>query len=179
MLIINEALHQGQHSHRGRFELFSSFPKKDSAIAWHPNMMHNKKPSMVICGIFVLVVFFCIPFFVGLNINYTVIYYCATIAYHVELNGYLGGRRRPANVQEKWTHNSGEMPWNRGDPTSDVAFDFLFSSWPGIWNQRLLLQGNKIIFFLWMYLSFDTETSCFSFFILQHRILFCDSSQIR
>ena len=33
-----------------------------------------------------------------------------------------------ANVQEKWTHNSGEMPWNQGDPNSDVAIHFLFSS---------------------------------------------------
>ena len=31
-----------------------------------------------------------------------------------------------ANAQEKWTHNSGEMPWNQGDPSSDVAFRFLF-----------------------------------------------------
>ena len=29
-----------------------------------------------------------------------------------------------ANVQVKWTHNSGEMPWNRGDPSSDVGFLF-------------------------------------------------------
>ena len=34
-----------------------------------------------------------------------------------------------ANIQEKWTHNRGEMPWNRGDPSSDVAFRFLF--WVG------------------------------------------------
>ena len=31
-----------------------------------------------------------------------------------------------ANTQEKWTHNSGEMPWNRIDPRGDVAFRFLF-----------------------------------------------------
>ena len=31
-----------------------------------------------------------------------------------------------ANVQDKWMHNSGEIPWNRGDPGSDVAFHFLF-----------------------------------------------------
>ena len=31
-----------------------------------------------------------------------------------------------ANIQEKWTPNSGEMPWNRGDPSSDVGFRFLF-----------------------------------------------------
>ena len=28
-------------------------------------------------------------------------FYCATIAYHVELNANSGGRRYPANVQEK------------------------------------------------------------------------------
>ena len=27
---------------------------------------------------------------------------------------------------EKWTHNSGKMPWNQGYPSSDVAFRFLF-----------------------------------------------------
>ena len=31
-----------------------------------------------------------------------------------------------ANVQGKRMHNSGEMPWNRGDPSSDVSFRFLF-----------------------------------------------------
>ena len=30
-----------------------------------------------------------------------VLFYCATIAYHVELNAIAGGRRHPANVQEK------------------------------------------------------------------------------
>ena len=55
-------------------------------------------------------------------------FYCATIAYHVELNAYSGGRRVLANIQEKWTHNSGEMPWNRSDPSSDVAIHFLFLS---------------------------------------------------
>ena len=28
-------------------------------------------------------------------------FYCATIAYHVELNAILGGHGNPANVQEK------------------------------------------------------------------------------
>ena len=30
-------------------------------------------------------------------------FYCATVAYHVELNAFLGGCRHPANVQEKQT----------------------------------------------------------------------------
>ena len=30
-------------------------------------------------------------------------FYCATIAYHVGLNAISGGRRTPANDQEKWT----------------------------------------------------------------------------
>ena len=33
----------------------------------------------------------------------TVLFYCATIAYHVGLNAISGGRRTPANDQEKWT----------------------------------------------------------------------------
>ena len=37
------------------------------------------------------------------------------------------------------------MPWNRGDPSSDVAIHFLFSSWPRKWNPCLLVQGKKII----------------------------------
>ena len=44
----------------------------------------------------------------------------------MELNANSGGRRHPANVQEKWMQNIGEMPWNRGDPSSDVAIHFLF-----------------------------------------------------
>ena len=28
--------------------------------------------------------------------------------------------------KEKWTHNTGEMPWNQGDHSSDVAIYFLF-----------------------------------------------------
>ena len=71
-------------------------------------------------------------------------FYCATIAYHVELNAYLGGRRHLANVQEKWTYNSGEMPLNRGDPSSDVAIHFLFMSWLQIWNQYLFIVRKEI-----------------------------------
>ena len=44
----------------------------------------------------------------------------------MELNAKSGGRRHSANVQEKWTHNAGEMPWNRGDPSSDIAIYFFF-----------------------------------------------------
>ena len=47
----------------------------------------------------------------------------------MELNAYSGGRRHSANVQGKCTNNSGEMPWNPGDPSSDVAIHFLFLSW--------------------------------------------------
>ena len=36
--------------------------------------VHDKLLSMVICGIFVLLVFSCIPFSMGLNINYTIIF---------------------------------------------------------------------------------------------------------
>ena len=44
----------------------------------------------------------------------------------MELNAILGGRSHPANVQEKLTHNTGEMPWNQSDPRSDEAIYFLF-----------------------------------------------------
>ena len=64
------------------------------------------------------------------------------------MNAYSGDRRHSANVQEKRMHNSGEMPWNRGDPSSDVAIHFLFLSWPRIWNTCLLLQGNIINFYI-------------------------------
>ena len=67
----------------------------------------------------------------------------------MELNAYSGGRRHSANVQEKWTHNSGKMPWNRGDPSSDVAIHFLFSSWPQIWNPYFLLQGKDQILYVY------------------------------
>ena len=35
------------------------------------------------------------------NLLINVILYCATIAYHMELNAFSGGRRHLANVQEK------------------------------------------------------------------------------
>ena len=66
----------------------------------------------------------------------------------MELNAYFGGRRHLANVQEKWMHNSGDMPWNRGDPSSDVAIGFLFSSWLRKWNTPFLLQGKRSQFYM-------------------------------
>ena len=36
-------------------------------------------------------------------------FYCATIAYHVGLNANSGGRRTPANDQEKWTFGFGQV----------------------------------------------------------------------
>ena len=70
-------------------------------------------------------------------------FYCATIAYHVELNANLGGRMHPAKVQEKWTHNTGEMPWNRGDPSSEVAIHFLFQVGREYGINAFLLQGER------------------------------------
>ena len=64
----------------------------------------------------------------------------------MELNAYSGGRRHPANIQENWTHNSGEMPWNRGDPSSDVAIHFLHEY--GI--HTFLLQGKDQILYGYM-----------------------------
>ena len=38
----------------------------------------------------------------GVEFHNNVSFYCATIAYHVRLNANSGGRRTPANDQEKW-----------------------------------------------------------------------------
>ena len=61
-----------------------------------------------------------------------------------------------ANVQEKWMHNSGEMPWNRGDPSSDVVFLFRVGLEYGIC--AFLLQGKRFNF-IWTYVLLDTETT--------------------
>ena len=60
------------------------------------------------------------------QLHLSLLFYRATIDYHVELNANSGGHRHPVNVQEKWTQNTGKMPWNRGDPSSDAAIHFLF-----------------------------------------------------
>ena len=86
-----------------------------------------------------------------------IIFYCATIAYHVELNAISGDHRHPANIQEKWTHNIGEMPSNRGDPLLPV------SRWPQYGIRAFLLEGKRSNF-IWIYVSLDTETSSVSLF---------------
>ena len=59
----------------------------------------------------------------------------------MKTNAISGGRRHSANVQEKWMHNTGEMPWNRGDPSSDVAMYFLFR-WKNVpIHPQLLFSG--------------------------------------
>ena len=61
-------------------------------------------------------------------------FYCATIAYHVGLNANSGGRRTPANDQEKWTFGFGRV---RGLVcTIAVSFGSLsfFSRWPPYWK---------------------------------------------
>ena len=70
-------------------------------------------------------------------------FYCATIAYHVELNPNSGGCRHSANVQEKWTLNTGVMPWIRGDPSSDVTIHFLFPVGREYGIHTFLLQGKR------------------------------------
>ena len=63
----------------------------------------------------------------------------------MELNAYSGGHRHPANVKEKWTHNGGEMPRNRGDPSSEVAFHFLFLSWKFAHTPSAVIQrGGRV-----------------------------------
>ena len=62
---------------------------------------------------------------------------------YVELNAYSDGRRHLVNVQEKWKHNSGEMPWNRGEPSSDVAFQFLFRVGRNVESVPFLFLGKQ------------------------------------
>ena len=81
----------------------------------------------------------------------------------MELNAYSGGRRHPANVQEKWTHNSGEMPWNRCEPSSDVAFRFLFRVGREYGINSFLLQERRFNF-IWIYVLLDTKTVTVSLF---------------
>ena len=101
--------------------------------------------------------YLCCLMLIGLMLNG--LFYCATVAYHVELNAYSGGLRHLANIQEKWTHNSGEMPWNRDDPSSDLAIHFLFSSWPRIWKTMLFIARK-------FSLLLDTETISVSLFYI-------------
>ena len=51
-------------------------------------------------------------------------FYCATIAYHVELNANSGGHRHPANVQEKWTFSVGRSLglYSRGTLLNSSSF---------------------------------------------------------
>ena len=61
-------------------------------------------------------------------------FYCATIAYHVGLNAILGGRRTPANDQEKWTFGFGRVH----SLVCTIAVSFgnssFFSRWPPYWK---------------------------------------------
>ena len=63
-----------------------------------------------------------------------------------------------ANIQEKWTHNGDKMPWNRGDPSSDIAFCFLFRVGRKYGTVFFLLQGKRFNF-IWIYVLLDTETT--------------------
>ena len=85
------------------------------------------------------------------------LFYCDTIAYHVELNANSGGRRHSANIQEKWTHNTGEMPWNRGDPSRDVAIHFFRVGRE--YRICTFYYKERDLKFIWIYLSLDTETT--------------------
>ena len=83
----------------------------------------------------------------------------------MELNANSGGCRHLANVQEKWTHNTGEIPWNRGDPSNDVAIHFLFRVGREYGIRAFLLQGKRFNF-IWIYVSLDTETTSVSLFYI-------------
>ena len=81
----------------------------------------------------------------------------------MELNANSRGRRHSANVQEKWMHNAGEMPWNRGDPSSDVAIYFLFQVGREYGIHAFYCKERDPIF-IWIYLSLDAETTSVSLF---------------
>ena len=57
-------------------------------------------------------------------------FYCATIAYHVELNANSGGRRTPANDQEKWTFGFGRVH----GLVCTIAVSFGNSSFFSLWS---------------------------------------------
>ena len=65
------------------------------------------------------------------------------------------------NVQEKWTHNSGEMIRNRSDPISDIAFRFLFRVGRQYGINAFLFQGKRFNF-IWIFVLLDTETTSVS-----------------
>ena len=48
---------------------------------------------------------------------------------------------------KKNRHNTGEMPWNRGDPSSDVAIHFLCSSWKFAHTPSAVIQrGGRVAY---------------------------------
>ena len=63
------------------------------------------------------------------------------------LNASSGGRRHLANVQEKWRHNSGDMPWNRGYPSSDSHPLPLFELAAQYGIHTIFLQGKDQILY--------------------------------
>ena len=67
--------------------------------------------------------------------------------------------------KKKWTHNTGEMPWNRGDPSSDVAIHFLFRVGHEYGIYAFLLQGKRSQLYM------DILIIRNSFFILIHGII--------
>ena len=72
-------------------------------------------------------------FLIAMSI-FNILFYCATIAYHVGLNANSGGRRTLANDQDKWTFGFGRV---RGLVcTIAVLFgnSSLFSRWPPYWK---------------------------------------------
>ena len=91
---------------------------------------------------------------------------------------YLRRPQASANVQEKWTHNTGKMTWNRDDPSSDVAMYFLFLVGHNMEYTHFYCKERDLNF-IWIYLSLDTETTSVSlfyniesYFVTIHRSIF-------
>ena len=97
-------------------------------------------------------------------------FYCATKAYHVGLNANSGGRRTPANNQEKWTFGFGRVH----GLVCTIAMSFgnsSFSHWPPYWKLFEIPLENFYCF-LGIYVLLDV------YFLLFTSIYYIDISDI-
>ena len=73
------------------------------------------------------------------------LFYCATIAYHVELNVDLGRPQAPANVQEKWMFSVDRGP--RLSYHGVLPHSSFFSCWPYIFRRVFIARKEVLIFY--------------------------------
>ena len=71
-------------------------------------------------------------------------FYCATIAYHVELNAYSA--KRPRKMDEIMMVRC--LISTVGEPPSEKPHALIFSRWPRYVQSCFLLQGKKCIFYV-------------------------------